>query len=132
MKARLTISLLISLSLVLAALLLGSAGCRSSQAGPTSEEAVQQIVVLAKKECCECTQKRIDGSMAALNEALGDRKIEVVRVDVDVDDDKAESYRKLKPVMALPGLYFLDAEGKLVEMLQGEVTEEQIAKVLDR
>jgi len=33
-------------------------------------------------------------------------------------------------MMAIPAIYFVDGKGSVVEILQGEITEEQISKVL--
>jgi hypothetical protein len=43
-----------------------------------------------------------------------------------VDDAKVETYQKLGAIMVAPAIYLLDSSGKLIEMLQGEITVEQI------
>jgi hypothetical protein len=48
----------------------------------------------------------------------------------DPDGSKVDLYRNQKPIMALPAIYFLDGKGTVVDLLQGEVTSDQIAGVL--
>ena len=54
----------------------------------------------------------------------------VERIQEDVDTARAEEYVRLKPVIVVPGIYFLDEKGGLVELLQGEVKAEQVTAVL--
>ena len=53
-----------------------------------------------------------------------------LRIFHDVDEQAADEYKQLKPMMVAPGIYFLDKKGGLAEMLQGEVTEAQVTAVL--
>ena len=100
-------------------------------AEPTAAADVARIVFIDQEECCECTRKRTDATWAALNEALeGRADVPVERVHSDSQEAQAQPYLDMRPMMVVPGLYFLDAEGDLVEMLQGELTAEQIAVAL--
>jgi hypothetical protein len=49
---------------------------------------------------------------------------------MDSQADKAAPYAKQRPIMVPPALYFFDEQGKLVEVLQGEVKSEQIKRLL--
>ncbi len=90
------------------------------------------IVFVGKKDACDCTRDRIDTSWNALRTALKDRQnLPLQRIQLDVDMQEAQRLANLKPLMAAPGIYFLDDKGGLVEMLQGEVSEAQLAAVLD-
>jgi hypothetical protein len=103
-----------------------SGGAASSPAG-----AVTQIVFVDKQQCCACTQKRIDASWAALTEVLGSPpSIAVERIHMDSEAKRAAPYLARAKLMVPPGLYFLDAEGDLVKLLQGKVTPEQVTDVL--
>jgi hypothetical protein len=87
------------------------------------EPTVTRIVFLGKKHACACTQKAIEASSKALEARLGNSKaIPIERFEIDVDPEGARRYYELKPMMALPALYFLDGKGQLVGMLQGEVS----------
>ena len=115
------------------ALVIIAAGCKKSETGkPASSGAgVARIVFVGQKDACRCTRDRIDASWAALETVLGRQPdVQVERIQEDVDTARAEEYAKLKALMVVPGIYFLDEKGKLVELLQGEVKAEQIAAVL--
>lgn len=103
----------------------------SAAAAVASAPKVAKVVFIDKENACECTKKRIDGTWAALQGALGTpASLSVERIHLDTEAAKAEFYTMLKPLMVPPGLYFVDGRDAVVEMLQGEVTTEQIATVL--
>ena len=103
-----------------------------AKAAAQSVSKVAKIVFIDLEECCDCTRKRIDGSWAALQEALKGRSpaLPIERIHQDKDAEKAEGFRLMKPYMVVPAVYFLDASGALVEQLQGEITVEQFTKAL--
>ena len=115
-------------------------GCKPSQtevggeaaAKPASSGAgVDRIVFVGQKEACPCTRNRIDASWAALESVLGrEPAVPVERIQLDIDAARAEEYAKLKAIMVVPGIYFLNEKGGLVELLQGEVSPEQVTAVL--
>ena len=119
--------------LVAFALVIFAVGCKPSQTDqPASAGAsVARIVFVGQKDACQCARDRIDASWAALETVL-ERKpaVPVERIQEDVDAAKADEYAKLKTVIVVPGIYFLDEKGKLVELLQGEVNAEQVTAVL--
>ncbi len=92
---------------------------------------VAKIVFVGKQDACDCTRKRIDDSLAALQAALGDRDVPPVeRLQVDVDQAGTATYNEMRSIMVLPAVYLLDGAGELKEMLQGEVSEEQFRVAL--
>ncbi len=102
-------------------------------AAPPSEAraAVAKIVFIDQEVCCRCTRERIDNTWAELTKALeGGTEVPVERIHGDSQEAQTKPYLDMRPLMVAPGLYFLDAEGGLVEMLQGELSEGQIAAVL--
>ena len=104
-----------------------------SQAAAVSPAAakVTRIVFVGKEHPCDCTRKALDAGWAALQKALGTQsKVPIEKLQVDTDGSKVDPYRNKKPIMALPAIYFLDGKGTVVELLQGEVTSDQIAGVL--
>ena len=96
----------------------------------TPASRVARVVFLDKENCCACTQRAQDASWTALQGALGGAAIPVERIHVDTQAEQAAPYRSLRPMMAAPGIYFLDAAGGLIEQLQGEVTADQVRAVL--
>lgn len=123
----------------------GFAGCERSRAATTPPSAavkaaepapavkVAKVIFVGKEHACDCTRKTVDAGWAALQTALGTPpKLPVERLQVDTQGDKVEPYRQQKPMMALPAIYLVDAKGAVVELLQGEVTPEQIGGVINR
>lgn len=123
------------------------AGCERSQAASTSGASVEataqastaepaarkltSIVFVGKQNACDCTRKTVDAGWAALQKALGTpAKLPVLQLQIDTDPEKVAPYQKQKPIMALPAIYFLDGKDVVVDLLQGEVSEAQIAAVL--
>ncbi len=95
------------------------------------ESAVARIVFVDQEQACECTRNRIDGSWTALQAALGEGSaIQVERIHRDTQEERAEEYRMLRPMVTVPGIYLLDENGAIVELLQGAVTEEQFRAAL--
>jgi ectoine hydroxylase-related dioxygenase (phytanoyl-CoA dioxygenase family) len=92
---------------------------------------IERIVFVGKEHACDCTRKKVETAQAALHKLLGNpAKIPVETLMADTEEAQVEPYRQMKPMMALPAIYFIDGKGGLVEMLQGEVTEAQVSKVL--
>jgi len=93
---------------------------------------VAKIVFVDKENCCKCTGERTEKSWSALQAALKAKSaaIPVERIHFDTQADQTAKYTAMKPMVAIPAVYFLDADGGLIEMLQGEVTQAQVEKVL--
>jgi len=100
-------------------------------AASPSATKVAKIIFVGKEHPCDCTRKALDAGWAALQKALGTpTKVPVEKLQVDTESSKVDPYRNQKPIMALPAIYFLDGRGTVLELLQGEVTTDQIAGVL--
>ena len=119
---------------VLFTLVMLAASCKQEVAAPASQSSktnVAKIVFVGQKQACPCTRKRIDGSWAALQAAAGARKhIPIERIYMDTDEVEVEPYEKMRAIMVLPAIYLLDGSGKLLDMVQGEVTTDNFDRVL--
>jgi hypothetical protein len=94
---------------------------------------VVRIVFVGKEHACDCTRKKVETALAALQSVLGTPpKLPIEMLKVDTEEDKVEPYRKQRPMMAMPAIYFVDGKGGVVEMLQGEITAEQIASIVKK
>jgi hypothetical protein len=109
------------------------AGCKQQVSSAKEKKSIKvaRIVFLGQKEACDCTRTRIDTSWQALQSANNTSpQVPVERLQIDVDQKAAEQYTKMKSPMVMPGIYFLDDKGGLVEFLQGEISADQITKLL--
>jgi hypothetical protein len=97
----------------------------------TAGSKIMSVVYVDQESCCDCTRERQDRTWSNLQAAIGAMKsppkIEVVHLDTEAES--VQLYLDLKPIMVPPGLYFFDGSEVLVEMLQGELSREQIEKV---
>lgn len=94
---------------------------------------VARVVFVGKQNACDCTRRTVDAGWAALQKALGTpAKLPVERLQIDTEGEKVAPYRKQRPMMALPAIYFVDGKNVVLELLQGEVTEAQITALLNR
>jgi hypothetical protein len=101
----------------------------SASASATANEVVK-IVFVGKEHACDCTRKKLDAATTALHQVLGtSARIPVETLKADTEEEKVEPYRKQRPMMAVPAIYFINSKGSVIEMLQGEITAEQIAHV---
>jgi hypothetical protein len=103
----------------------------SSAAVTTSK--IVRVVFMDKEHACDCTRKRVEDTWAALQAALGTPpKLSVERIYIDTQAAQAEPYTSARPLMAMPGIYFVDQQQRVFELLQGEVKAEEITAVLKR
>lgn len=108
-----------------------STGITSSSLTAKASAKVANIVFVTKEHPCDCTRKRIDTAEAALQQVLGNpAKIPVQTLKADLEPEKLEPYRQQKPAMALPAIYLLDGKNVVLELLQGEITAEQLSNAL--
>ena len=108
-----------------------SEGVVKSALAQDPNAAVERIVFVGKKDACDCTREQIDSTWKALQSVLeGGPAIAVKRIQVDVDVEEANRYHALRPLVALPGLYFLDGKNQLIQVLQGELRVDEIAEIL--
>ncbi len=111
----------------------GAATAAESNSSATNARDVSRVVFVDQEQACECTQNRISASWTALQTVVGGREdLPVERIHRDTQEQQAEAYRALRPMVTVPGIYLLDGEGAVVELLQGEVTEEQLRQALGR
>lgn len=127
----------IAMSLILGLTFIACGGEQATaQVAPAQEPAAAQatvakVVFIDQEKACDCTRARIDGSWAELQKVLeGGPQVPVVRIHGDSEEELAKPYLDMRPLLVAPGLYFIDAKGGLIEMLQGEVTESQITAFL--
>ena len=94
---------------------------------------VKRIVFLDKESCCDCTRKRQDITWDNLQAALAAAPVKpaVEVIHLDSQADQAAVYTDLEPVMVPPALYFFDHEELLLDMVQGEIAQDQIEKILN-
>jgi len=93
---------------------------------------VARIVFVGKEHACDCTRKTVDGAWAILSNALGmPATLPVDRLAIDTEADKVAPYQQMRPILALPAIYFLSGTNGVVDLLQGDVTSEQVASALN-
>lgn len=98
-----------------------------------ANDKVVSIVFVGQKQACDCTRNRIETTWNTLTEVLKKKpELPVKRIARDVDVEEAENMAVLKPLMVAPGIYFLGAQDDIVDLLQGEVSKEQIESVILR
>jgi len=96
-----------------------------------AESKVARIVFVGQKQACDCTRNRIEATWNTLKNALKAKpELPVKRIQRDVDVEEMKKMARLKPLMVAPGIYFIDKQDGLVELLQGEVSKEQMEKVI--
>jgi hypothetical protein len=106
-------------------------GLSQAAAATPAPQKLTRVVFVGKMNACDCTRKTVDAGWATLQKALGTpAKLPVEQLQIDTEAERVEPYRKQKPIMALPAIYFLDGKDVVLELLQGEVTEAQIAAIL--
>ena len=107
-----------------------AAAMAATPTAPTTSK-VARVVFMDKEHACECTRRRVDDTWAALQTALGTPpKPPVERIHIDTQAAQAAPYTSMKPLMVPPGIYFVDQQQHVVELLQGEVKAEEITAVL--
>ncbi len=127
-------------------LILALAACERSKAAPAPIAAspapvvkaqpgskLAKIVFIDKEKACDCTRKRVEETWAALQAALGaPAALPVQRLHVDTQAAEAGAYTGAKPLMVLPGICFIDGQGTVVALLQGEIEAKEIEMALKR
>lgn len=109
-----------------------SPGSQASKAeGAPTQTNVGKIVFVGQKAACPCTRKRVDDTWNVLQGVLADGpKIPVEKIQLDVDEERYDELDDLRSLVVAPGIYFLDKDGELIEMLQGEVEEHKLAGLI--
>lgn len=105
----------------------------SNATAPVSASRLARIVLVDEEECCNCTRERINATVGALTEALGQpAAFPVERLHKDTQPEMVAAYSTFRPIMVIPAVYFVDANDAILDMLQGELKPEQIAAVINR
>jgi len=92
---------------------------------------VARLAFLDKADACECTQKTINKGWDALQAALGPgNPMPVDRIHVDTQAGQAAPLLAQRKIVAVPALYLLDANGFVIDMLQGNLEESDVRKAL--
>lgn len=119
---------------LVSALVVGTLLTSATLAAPSPAPAapgVNKVVFVDKEKCCPCTRKNVDASWTALSAVTKKNSaVAVERFHMDTDPARAEPFLKKKSPVALPALYFLNAGGDVVKMLQGAVKEAAIQEAL--
>ena len=82
------------------------------------------LVFIGKKKACECTKTRCQDGLVAVQGALKEAGVDVPIIELftDVDGPAVEKYRSQKPFVMVPAVYLCNAEGVMLEMVQGDLT----------
>jgi hypothetical protein len=101
----------------------------ATRAAPSAK--VAKIVFVDKQNACECTRARIDKTWNALQKVLGSpASIPIERYDLDTQAEQLEPYFLMERLMVPPGIYLLDEGNGVIQLLQGELTEQQLREAL--
>ena len=102
---------------------------RAGRRGSASR--VQRLVLVVRAKGCQCTRKDVAKAMRALGVVLGARRDRMVRqLDWDRDRATVQRYRSQRRFIALPALYFLDARGRVLGLLEGDIQPKWIRKLM--
>ena len=105
----------------------------SSGGAAVASSVVSRVVFVGQKDACPCTRERIAKTWPNVEKAVaGFKGVSIQKIQNDVEIEEADRYDNMRSVMVIPGIYFMDRNEKLIEMLQGEVTEAQITAVLQK
>lgn len=92
---------------------------------------VAKVVFIGKENCCECTQKAIDNTRAALDAVLAGKPLPVERFNFDTQPENVGAFLSLRRMVAVPALYLFDKDGGLIDVLQGESDEAKLRTYLN-
>jgi hypothetical protein len=106
-------------------------------AGPTASYGWQpqlaQVVYITMSKACSCTLERCQaGDIIVGNVFTGEKKSLLKRLDYSAEKEAARVYVKQYHITQAPALLFLDAQGKLLWMALGELSEKDITDKLSQ
>lgn len=108
-----------------------SASAGPGAASPGARSAVQSIAFVDQQEACECTRKRIDDTWAALQAAMKQsREVPVQRIHRDTQPNDVAPLLAKRKLVAVPAVYLLDGTGEVIDLMQGELTDKELAAAL--
>ena len=99
--------------------------------GVATSSNVAKIVFVGQKEACPCTRKRVDQTWKTLQSVLANGpKIPVEKIQLDVDEKRYDELDDMESLVVAPGIYFFDVDDRILKLLQGESSAEQIESVI--
>ena len=108
-----------------------SATAGPSAASPGAQGAVQSIAFVDQEEACDCTHKRIDDTWAALQTAMKQsRQVPVQRIHRDTQPNDLAPLLAKRKIVTVPAVYLLDGSGEVIDLMQGELTDKELAAAL--
>jgi hypothetical protein len=94
---------------------------------------VAKIVFLDRLDGNADAKARLDGIWSEVQAALeGWPEVNVERIHIDAEPRQSSKFLEMRSVDKPPGLFFLDADGALLEMVEGEIRANQIREILLR
>ena len=97
------------------------------------ESGIVEIVFLDLKECCACMAEAIEVSRDALANGLGkNSKIKIDEIHIDAERSAAQPYLDQVRIFTVPAILFLSSKGKVIDLIQGSVDENDIRQILSR
>ncbi len=89
------------------------------------------MVLVVQAKGCQCTRKDVAKAMRSLKSVLGARRDRLVgQLDWDADRAAVQKYRSQRRFIIMPALYFLDARGRVVGLLEGDIRPRYIRKLM--
>ena len=123
-------SLKTKMVILVATLLLGIAGPAASYG---SQPKLTQVIYITLTKACGCTLVICQaGDIVVGNVFNGGRQSLLKRLDYSTDKEAARVYIKKYRVTQAPALLFLDAQGNLLWMKAGELSEPEITAQLGK
>jgi hypothetical protein len=118
------------MAVLVAALLLGIAGPAAAYG---EQPRVTQVIYITLTKACGCTLAICQaGDIVVGNVFNGARQSLLKRLDYSTDKEAARVYIKKYGVTQAPALLFLDAQGNLLWMKAGELSEPEITAQLGK
>jgi hypothetical protein len=94
---------------------------------------LSQVVYITLSKACSCTLELCQaGDIIVGNVFSGERKALLKRIDYSTDKEAAKVYVKQYHITQAPALLFLDAQGNVLWMALGELTEKDITDKLSQ
>ncbi len=92
---------------------------------------VKAVAFLEQEADCNCNKDKYDQAWRVMQMTVGQLPaIKVTRMDFEKEREASATYINQKDFDMLPAVYFLDEDGKVISLLQGWLTMEQVVAVL--
>jgi hypothetical protein len=112
----------------------GSTAAALVAPAPSAEPArkLSRLVLITTTKACECTMKRCKGAEAALEKDLKEMPglPALEKINMAEEPEKARELAMKHQAAMLPVVLLLDGKDELIVKLEGEFTEEDLAKAL--